>query len=241
MIHTYKTKLTARKELHPDIYHLTFSVESSPKLEFVAGQYLILFVPQPDGSNQRRLYSIMSPSTSKETFDIVAEIIPGGVASEYFKKLGIGDSVTFQGPAGLFKLKEDTKPAIFLATGTGLAPMLSMIYELLHVKKSIIPITLFWGLKKREDIYLSDTLKEFSSHFPNFTYYICLSREESLPENEPHLIKGRVNVGFEEKGQGTDINESNYYICGGREVTESLRQYLYEKGAQKENVVFEKF
>ena len=84
-----------------------------------------------------------------------------------------------------------------------------------------------------------DILKGFNKKFPNFTFYICLSREETIPD-EPFYVRGRVNVGFEEKIT-SNINGNTYYICGGRDVTESLRQYLYDKGIQKENIIFEKF
>ena len=252
MLQTFKTKLIKKTQLTHDIYLLEFKLTEPERLEFKAGQYMMLLCPQSDGTNLRRLYSIASNTKNHDTFQLVAEIIPNGVASNYFLSMNINDTVDFQGPAGMFILKR-SHHRVFLATGTGIAPMRSMLKEIIHGDEQTEHANfLFWGVQHLEDIYFLDELKSFTKEHPSFEFFICLSREENLntvnEEERKHFVLGRVTVGLEKRlgknilGEAIDIpKDFDYYLCGGRTVIESLRQYLNEKGMPKEQVMFEKF
>lgn len=247
MINTYQTYLSQKEEIAPHIYSLYFSIENNQELTFTAGQYVILFVPQPDGQPARRLFSIVTPTTEKKQFQLIAEIIPGGVASEYFKKIHPGEKVMFQGPAGLFHLKDTDKDQIFLATGTGIAPVYCMLHELLNIQHKQSKAILFWGLRKHEDLYLLNELKQLANNNPNFQFHICLSRHDSLeniPEEDRAIFTlGRVTKGLEEKKVHTlyAMQHAIVYLCGNRDMVESMRHDCYARGVPKESVVFEKF
>lgn len=244
MIQTYTTRLVHKEELAPSIYRFRFRVENGEQVVFAAGQYMILMVPQPNGQMARRLYSILTPPTEREYFDIVVEIFETGLASQYLMRMHEDDEVVFQGPAGVFILKESNRPKIFLATGTGIVPMMSILQNKCQTDESC-NMMLFWGLQKKQDLYLFKELKQLAQLNPNFQLNICLSRDSSLDiipeEDRKYFMKGRVTVGFDELAKTHDLLLSDYYVCGGREVVESLRQYLYVKGIPKELVHFEKF
>lgn len=244
MISIYKTTLAAKRELAPSILHLTFSLLEPNSIEFEAGQYMILFVPNGTDAPARRLFSIVTPPTVQNSFELIVEIIPGGVASEYFSKLNPGETAQFQGPVGLFKLKDNNRKKVFFATGTGIAPIYSMLTHLYVNNHSQDETYLFWGLKTNRDSYLQSELTSLSAAHPTFHHFYCLSREVEKTTEEKSVILGRVTKGFEDvisSNPSIDLNSFDYYICGGREVTESLRVYLQEKGVLKENVSFEKF
>lgn len=245
MIQTYTTRFVSKSELALDVYLFRFRCENGQKIEYKAGQYLILMVPQSDGQLARRLYSILNPPKNSDYFEMVIEILPNGVASQYLLKLDENDEVIFQGPAGVFMLKENDHDKIYLATGTGIAPIKCMIEFQCQTLGTKTSTHLFWGVPTLKDVYFLKELKELATIFNNLNIKICLSRETSLdmiPEIDQKFFSlGRVTKAFEKLAISHKLSAIDYYVCGGRTVVESLRQYLYEKQIPRESVHFEKF
>lgn len=244
MLINYKTQLSQKKQLTEDVYLYTFKLIDPPEISFSAGQYVILFVPQEGNEPVRRLFSIASPNTMKNELEFLVKIIPGGCASNFFLKLPIGSEATFQGPAGAFLYRESSREKIALVTGTGYAPVRSMLLSNPGIRQNY---TLFFGIPTYKDVFLFDELVERAKKNKSFTFYVCLSREQNLDmvpeENRKYFLLGRVTSGFEQKifNATYTIANTDFYLCGGREVVESLKQYVYGKGAVKEQVYFEKF
>jgi NAD(P)H-flavin reductase len=248
MIQTYKTTLSEKKQLTSDVFLYKFKLIEPVTLSFIPGQYLILLVPKENGENARRLYSIASPNTTTGEFELLVKLIPNGCASMYFKKIQVNDECEFQGPAGMFTLRENQRDKIFMVTGTGYAPVRSILKS---ISNNQSPITnnyyLFIGFPYCKDVFLLDELKLLTSNFKHLTFYICLSREQNLEmiseEDRKYFMLGRVTTGLEKLIENFKLKTENfdYYLCGSREVIESLKQYLSEKAAPKEQVYFEKF
>lgn len=243
MLSTFTVTLSKREQLVHDVYHFEFSTNGF-HFEFKAGQYVILHIPQPDGKTARRLYSMASSADIHERFELIVEIIPDGVASKHLMEMQIGDTLTVQGPAGMFFPQENEKHVVFLATGTGIAPMRSIIDHLIKTAPDR-ELYLFWGFKNMQDTYLFEEFKQLNASYPNFKFMNCLSREENLecvtsPDDRQFYGLGHVNDGLEATVAG-DLTSYQYYLCGGPKVIESLREYLANKGVPKENVHFEKF
>ncbi|MEK7177624.1 MAG: FAD-dependent oxidoreductase, partial [Patescibacteria group bacterium] len=200
-----------------------------------------------------RLYSIASPDTVKNSFELIIEIVPGGLASNYLFSLKENSEVTFQGPAGMFGLKESNRSKIFMVTGTGIAPVRSMLISKIKDQISKIQIKnqkyhLFWGLKNYRDVYILDEFKQWSNEtIKQFEFKICLSREQNLDiipeEDKKYFELGHVDSCFEKLLTTNYSLLTNYefYLCGGRTAVESLRSFLLGKNVQKENIFFEKF
>jgi NAD(P)H-flavin reductase len=106
---------------------------------------------------------------------------------------------------------------------------------------------LFWGLKNYKDIYLLEELKQSSSIHHLSSFKICLSREENLnmipEEDKKYFAIGHVDSCFEKLIPSPySLNPSfEFYLCGGRNVVESLKQSLLSKNIPAENIIFEKF
>ncbi len=228
MLNTYKAILFHKAQLNSNTYLYHFDLIEPKEIIFKAGQYLMLKVPSDKGPVSR-LYSIASSPAEKNSFELIIQIIPGGLASNYLFSLKEKTEVVFQGPAGMFGLKENNRPKIFLTTGTGIAPVKSMLesYQL-----PVSSYSLFWGLKTYKDIYLFDELKEFNLK-------ICLSREQNLdiiPDKDRKYFElGHVD------SYSPLLATADYYLCGGRQIVESLREFLVAKNIPKENIYFEKF
>lgn len=233
--------LTDKSKLSEHVYFLSFTLPTDKTWTYEAGQYMIFHIPTDDETRPlRRLYSIASSPTNKKTVEFVIEMVPNGMGSKYIEGLAEGAVVTLQGPAGVFTYKPSTRNPIFLATGTGIAPMHSIIADLI-AHKSDKQLQLFWGMKYKEDLYLLDRFDALAKENDNFKYTLCLSREETI--NDARCIKGRITHGLKNLTSHLNLPASSfdYYLCGGKEVVESLRSFLLEHHVPKEQVYFEKF
>lgn len=241
MIKTFVTTLTEKTQMTHNVVLFKFSLKPEDKLEFKAGQYMIVRI-----NNTPRLYSIYSPDYINDSFQLFVKIVEGGLATTYLNGLKVGDQVTFQGPGGVFTLKETETTKVFLATVTGLAPMMSVIKS--HYQKnpqSQVKMKLLWGLQSKEDLCLLEELKAIKKDHPNFDFKVCLSREKDLSfvkdEDKQYFTLGRLNSGIDDLGKTEDLKTIEYYLCGSRVVVEAMRQYIESKGVAKELVHFERF
>lgn len=235
MLQTYKTLLTKKTQLNPNTYLYHFDLVEPSEIIFNAGQYIILRVPTGNGF-VTRLYSIASVPNTKNSFELIVAIVPGGIASNYLFSLKENAEIIFYGVAGMFGLKANEKEKIFMVTGTGIAPARSMLNSEFRIKNS----KLFWGLKNYTDLYLFEELKQFNLK-------ICLSREQNLnmipEEDKKYFELGHVDLAFDKlvPSPYSLISNSEFYLCGGRQIVESLRLFLLSKNVPKENIVLEKF
>lgn len=244
MIRDYTTTLTQKDQLTENIWRFVFSLEKGESIDFIAGQYMLLKI-----NDSYRQYSISSPTYQKESFEIILEVVPGGLASTYLKNLNVGEVAYFKGPAGVFTLNHSERNKIFLATGTGIAPMKSMIDTSLHnddVSSDKPDLYLLFGLKTKQDMYLYEEFRQLASQHARFHFFICLSRAEDLNGLDPRYSRiGRVNKylngQFVEGFSSQTLNDNEYYICGSRPIVDSLREFLISLGINREVVFFENF
>ena len=246
MLQTYHTKLIHKEKKSGNVYIFRFLCEDPDAITFEAGQYVMLLVPQPDGTVKRKHYSISSPATEKNSFELMVKILPQGVASDYLSVLELGQPSVFQGPAGIFTLKDAEehtgRSKIFIAAGTGLAPVRSILltHLPLHPDEEFV---LFWGIQKKEDIFYLDELVNLTEKYGNFEFAIFLSQEDLISPQEAHLTKGRVTIGLDRLKTVDKIpfNSLDIYISGAREIVEDLHKYTLSLGATPGHIVVEKF
>ena len=236
----FTAQLTKKKDLPDNVNLLHFELTPPQKLIFLPGQYMIMKVPNPS-TTLNRLYSIASPCQETGSFDLLIKRLPG-LAGKYVESLRVGNCVDFSGPAGVFTLKPTNLPKVFLVTGTGYAPVRSFILSNIPLKT---PFHLYWGNTTYQNTYLLDELKGLHEANPYFSFTICLSRERELsviPESDRgYFSLGHVNEAAEKLIRSSTPNSLEYYLCSGREIVESLRDYLYKQNIDKNLVVFERY
>lgn len=237
MVKDFSAKLVSKENLAGNVWGFRFEVIDET-LEFAPGQYLLLKI---DG--QYRQYSISSSNVDTQHFDLIVEFFEGGLASTYLDNLQIGETAEFKGPAGIFVFKDTGRKKIFLVTGTGIAPVKSMIDSYLETGGTD-ELNLFFGLKTRSDMYLLDHFSELKAQHANLSCDICLSREENLDGLDENVCSiGRVNqvcdVFIEESG--TSYADYDFYLCGSQQIVESLKEFVLGKGVPAEQVYFENF
>ena len=214
-----KEKTTVARET----FLLCFECKDFPS--FKAGQFISLKF----GEKSWRAYSIASCPTDKE-IHLVVRLVEGGVASAVFASCKVGDEFTYRGPYGMFVLSEDPAPhTIFCATGTGIAPIWSMIQEEIQ-KENPRSMELWYGGRNAKDIaYIPEILacKQVITH-------LSFSQEiEDLPGAEAGRITQFIH---------RDIPEgTSFYICGNGNMVKSVEFELLEKGIDKKAIHKERF
>ncbi len=216
-------KLPARvidiKSPAPGIKLLTLGLPANEPMHFRAGQFIDIFVQ----GGHRRSYSIANVPKAAGVRQIELHIrhMPGGVFTDYvFERLQLRDILQIEMPLGNCFLKEDSKkPMIALASGTGFAPIKSMLQYCMdrHLHRSI---HLYWGVRHLADLYDLDWVKMFIREHPSIDFIPVLS--EALPTDQ---WTGRT--GFVHKAVMHDHpNLLGYevYACGTPLMVESARE-----------------
>ena len=219
-------KVSQKVALIPNIFKIRF--ESDSILNFLPGQFVTLII----NNLTRRSYSVGSIS-GQNFIETYVDITPGGPGSKFFENVQIGETVEAIFPLGKFVYAESEYPAIFVATGTGITPFVSMIETALKVNNSKREIKLIWGAKTEADLFLKNEIMELKNNFPNFDFTFCVSREEAT-----EYSKGRVTNVIESAQFSTD---SEFYICGGKVMIEDVDKLLTVKGFAKEKIKYEQF
>jgi NAD(P)H-flavin reductase len=224
-------KLISKVVVTNNLLYLRFSVFPE-NFEFHAGQFLSLNF----GGNKWRAYSIAS-SPKKKIIEFTVRLLPNGVASEIFKKSEIGDKFTFKGPFSNFRVSENkNQDIVFCATGTGIAPIRSMILGMGETKKT----KLFYGGRNQEELPYLEEINKWANE--NFKIFLGLSQKLITTnwENKKFITaeKCRITKFLEEQDFEEDCE---FYICGNGKMVQSVCNILTKKNIKSKKIFFERF
>lgn len=185
---------------------------------FAGGQFIDFLLE--DGL--RRSYSIASPPRAQGVIDLELHFkhMPGGRFTDYvFNTMKVRDKVQFEGPLGGFYMREGDGPVLLLATGTGYAPIRSMLLENLPTQPDR-PMHFYWGARTKEDLYLFDEATELASQYPNLTFTPVLSRgADQWSGTRGHVQDIAVSA-------HPDMTGWQVYACGSPTMVEQARKLL---------------
>jgi CDP-4-dehydro-6-deoxyglucose reductase, E3 len=220
---TFDAEVTRVTDLTHDVREIEMLLRDPPAIAFAAGQFVSFRVPAETRAGVvTRAYSIASPPSRRASIDLLFNLVPGGPGSTYLYSLQVGSRSQFRGPAGTFVLRDDPdRDLLLVATGTGIAPMRSMILTRLPCTRRV---TLFWGLRHERDVYYEDDLHDLAARHPEFTYAITLSQ----PSPAWRGPAGRVQRLVEEHIRS--VSGLAVYICGNASMIRSVRELIRQIG-----------
>lgn len=226
----FKTAVTLKSDLLAGKTRY-FEFESEEPFEIKPGQYVSVKV----SSTRINCYSVAGQSSSNK-FNLLVDTTPGGPGSKFFEALKVGDKITYLGPLGTFSLKQDkgVDTMLFLATGSGLAPLKSMIDHLLNVAKVKQKIVLYLGVTNFEDIFMKDYLDLLSEKFSNFTYKIVVNNKNEKWSGPIGFIQDEVKRDY------PDAGKCSVYMCGNKYMIRDATKILVDNGCPNERIYFEK-
>ncbi len=205
---------------------------ANERMQYLAGQYIDILLK--DG--KRRSYSMANAPHNDELIELHLRNIPGGTFSRFaFTELKEKAILRFEGPYGTFFLRDSDKPIIFLAGGTGFAPIKAVIEDMLH-KKIERPMVLYWGVRAMRDIY-SNIPSDWQRANPNFTFIPVLS--EPAPEDNWPGRTGLVHQAVLD--DFVDLSGYQVYACGAPIMIEVAQKTFEERRLPTEEFFADSF
>lgn len=198
-------------------------------MPFLPGQYVNVQVP---GTTATRAYSFSSHPQALEASFLIRNI-PGGLMSGYLARANIGDRMDLTGPMGAFYLRPITRPQVFLAGGTGLAPFLSMLEQIATVGTDQ-PIRLYYAVTRDADLVELDRLNSLAALIPSLEVVTIVA----APEVD-HPRRGYVTDHL----TTADLwdGAADVYLCGPPPMVEAVRAHMTALGVAPAAFLFEKF
>ncbi len=208
---------------------LAFTLDRPAGLAFLPGQYVNLGVP---GTDLHRSYSFSSVPGA-DRLDFLVRDIPDGLMSGWLRAAQPGTAMAFTGPTGSFYLRNVTRPLLFLAGGTGLAPFLSMLGRLAETDCTQ-PVRLVYGVTNDADLVGLDALDAYAAKLPGFAYVTTVAAEGSA-----HPRRGYVTAHVDPAWlNGGDVD---VYLCGPPPMVDAVRGRLAADGVTPAAFHTEKF
>jgi Na+-transporting NADH:ubiquinone oxidoreductase subunit F len=235
----FETKVAGIRDLTHDIKEITLKLIEPETIEFKAGQFIQLRVPEYKLTDEPvyRAYSMASSPSRKNEIELEIRYVPEGICTTYAHNyLKEGDKVVINGPYGEFYLRDSDRDIIFIAGGSGMAPIKSII-TFMAEENIQRKAKYFFGARSQKDLFLVDRMKEFEEKLPNFEFVPALSdpEENSNWEGETGLITEVVDK-YLESGENKEA-----YLCGSPGMIKACVEVLTDNGIPDELIYFDEF
>lgn len=216
---TFPCRIQSMERLAPDVLRVFLRLPPQQNFEYRAGQYIDVMGP----GSIRRSYSVANAPAGQSAIELHIRQVPGGTMSRYwFEDAKINDLLRLQGPLGTFFLRDlTTDQLIFLATGTGMAPIKALLESLGRPAAMPAPtVHVFWGGRTAQDLYWNP------AQIGDWQYTPVLSRAG------PSWIGARGYVQGAVLAKGIDLARARVYACGSPAMIESARTVLVTNGLE---------
>lgn len=215
----------------PDVYHLALDLPAEHGVEYAAGQYLNLVLP--DGTH--RSFSMSAPPCGNRITLQIRKIAGGRFTQEILANTRPGDQLEVEMPHGAFCYHaQDYQPMIFAATGTGFAPIKAILESLLD-DEDCPPIHFYWGMRDEGDLYLLDEISSWAGRLYEFTFVPVLSRASDSWTGRRGYVQDAIAEDFE------DLSEHSIYLCGSPHMIQDAKAVVGLAGAAVNKVYSDSF
>ena len=222
----------AKTSLAPDVIALRLAIPDGPPLRWLAGQYVDVLLA--DG--HRRAFSIANaPHRGPEVELHLRRIAGGGFTSYAFDTLAPGMTLQLEGPLGTFVPREDSeRPLLFVAGGTGFAPVKALIEHFLHLGTRR-PITLYWGARSIEELYLRALPAQWAARHPGLRFVPVLSAAADTHGLRDGLVHEAVLADLRE------LASMDVYMAGPPALIEAARRAFIAAGLPEVQLYYDSF
>ncbi len=205
------------ERLSEDAMLLQLKLPANEKLVFLAGQYIEFILK--DGT--RRSFSMANAPHDADFVELHVRHVAGGQFTDHvFTRMKERDILRCEGPLGTFFLREDSdKAVVFVASGTGFAPIKAVIEHMFHTGIAR-PATLYWGGRRPRDLYMNALAEQWAAEHPGFKYVPVIS--EALPEDHWTGRTGFVHRAVMQ--DFPDLSGHQVYACGVPIMVDSARR-----------------
>ena len=211
------TRVSSLVRKTDDVMLMQLQLPANDTFVYRAGQYVEFILR--DGA--RRSYSMANAPEKGPGIELHLRHMPGGRFTDLvFGTMKEKDILRIEGPMGSFFLREDSeKPMVFLASGTGFAPLKALLEHMQHCGITR-PVTLYWGGRRPSDLYMDDWVQAQCAAMPNLRYVPVVS--DALPEDAWQGRTGFVHRAVLE--DFSDLSGHQVYACGAPIVVDSAKR-----------------
>jgi CDP-4-dehydro-6-deoxyglucose reductase len=228
---TLPLKLMAKHQLAPDVMQLMLTPPRGERLQRLAGQYLDVLLP----GGRRRAFSIANaPHLGPELELHVRHVAGGDFTHRVFTDLEPGAVLRVEGPLGTFVPREDSeRPMIFVAGGTGFAPIKALVEHFLHLG-SRRAMSLYWGARSAPELYLADLPRRWADAGALAFVPVISDRERA----------GSLRAGFVHEAvleDHSDLSAVDVYMSGPPALIDAGRRSFVDAGLPEERLYYDSF
>jgi ferredoxin-NADP reductase len=231
----YNGRLSRWEESTPGLAIVGVQALEEP-FPFEAGQYATLGLMGPEGKLVQRPMSVSSSADDLSEYEFFIRLVDSGGFTPLLWKIGVGDPINIKGPKGRFLLQDDGRTCLFIASGTGLAPFISMI-ETLRGRGQSRDVVLLHGVSYDYDLAWREQLTELeaSGGFP-LRYVGTVSRPQQCPDWTG--CTGRVETIVEAKLDEYRLGpaDTTIYLCGNPEMVSAVEEIALARGFPPEQI-----
>ncbi len=227
-------KIVAKDLLAPDVLRVRLKPPKGEPFRWLAGQYLDVLLSE----GKRRAFSIANAPEDAGLIELHVRRVPGGgFTQQLFEAYPIGSLLRVEGPLGTFVPREDSERAmIFMAGGTGFAPVKAIIEHFLHLG-SARPMHLYWGARQEADLYLPGLPALWSARHSAFAYTAVLSEPDA--GEAARFRHGAVHeVVLADFPQLVDFD---VYMSGPPPMIEAARRAFNAAGLPEDRLYYDSF
>ena len=236
-------RVNALERKADDVIDLKLQLPANERLQYLAGQYIEFILK--DG--KRRSYSMASPPHHEGPIELHIRHMPGGTFTDHvFDTMKERDILRFEGPLGTFFLREDSdKPIVLLASGTGFAPIKAIIEHAVF-KNLNRPMTLYWGGRRKQDLYMIDLAEQWARTCrTSSSCRCCPNRTRAMPGRAAYGLRsscghrrparpvGVPGVCMRRAGDGR-VGAARFHAASSAAGRRVLRGLVHERGGSRE-------
>ena len=234
-IRTMPCRVERIEKIADEVAILYLKLPTGERLQFLAGQYIDILLKE----GKRRSFSLANAPHDDQFLQLHVRRTPGGAFSKWvFDEMKERTILRFEGPLGTFFLREDSdKPMLFVAGGTGFAPIKAQIEHAFHhgVDRQMV---LYWGVRSLKDLYLADLPVKWQQEHGNFSFVPVVS--DPLPGD---AWRGRT--GFVHQAVLDDFDSLagfQVYACGAPAMTDVAKKtFVEERGLPEDEFYCDAF
>ncbi|WP_234495037.1 FAD-binding oxidoreductase [Vibrio maritimus] len=207
-----------------DIIVIKLRMPPTANFDYLPGQYIDLSF-----KGVKRSYSIANAKENGDELELHIRKVENGAMSDIlFNQLKTNQLMRLEGPKGTFFVREDENPIIFMATGTGIAPVKAMVEKLI-ADGDKRKVDIYWGMQYLKEIYTSE-FKALIAQHDNISLTPVLSRESSTSDE---YYKGYVQHAVVDHFE--TLTNVTVYACGSLNMIEDAKNLLTSRGLPEES------
>ncbi|MBW8002806.1 MAG: 2Fe-2S iron-sulfur cluster binding domain-containing protein [Planctomycetes bacterium] len=238
-IKEYSCKCIEIADLTYDMKLFKFQLLEPDTIDFIAGQYIQLLTPiyEKSGEEVYRAYSVASDATQKNVIELIIRLMPGGICTTYcFEYLKVGDEIKLNGPYGDFRLSETNAPIVFIAGGSGMAPINCLLHQMKNenINRNAV---YYFGANTVNDLFYLDEMKQFESQLADFKFVpvVAAADKDDSWDSESGLVTQAVERNLK------NADQCEAYLCGSPGMIDASIEVLKKLGMNEKNIFFDKF